>query len=72
MLPIYQFIVDYFHCAVSDIVHPAHPFHLVFFLELFCNALLLRYFFYKPWEKGLSLLVDVCEIVVELAGENKA
>ena len=50
-LSVYQFIINYFHCAVADVVHPSRPFHLIFFLELLGNSFLLRHFFYQPGEE---------------------
>ena len=72
VLSVNQFVVDDLNRPIPYVVHASDPRHLVMLLELLGHAFLLRHLFYHPGEEGFYLLVDVGEIVVEFAGENKA
>ena len=64
-LNIYELVVDDFGGAVVDVVHPAHPFHLVIDFKLFGDTLIGFHLIYQFRKHVFCLFVDFGEVVVE-------
>ncbi len=64
LLGMYDFFIDNIRCNRTYIVHPPHPFHLIFSLELFCNSLPLCHLCYKLRKHILGLPVNISEVGV--------
>ena len=64
-------MVDDFGGAVADVVHPAHPFHLVICFELFGDALAGFHLSYQLRKHFFCLGVDFGEVVIESAVDRQ-
>ena len=58
-------MVDDFGGAVADVVHPAHPFHLVVDFKLFGDALIGFHLIDQLRKHFFRLVIDFGEVVVE-------
>ena len=67
ILYVYDFFVYNFGSSLLDVIHPTNPFHLVVCFELFGYTLTLCHLIYEPRKHILRLLVDVCEVSIQLA-----
>ena len=54
-----------------DVVHPLHPHHLIFRFECFRYTLFFGKLFYQPGKHCFCLLVEVSEVIVQLAGSQQ-
>ena len=54
-----------------DVVHPLHPQHLIIRFEGFRYALFFGKLFYQPRKHCFCLLVEVSEVIVQLAGSQQ-
>ena len=54
-----------------SVVHPLHPQHLIFRFEGFRNALFFGKPLYQPRKQCFCLLIEVCKVIVQLAGSQQ-
>ncbi len=66
-LSVNQIVVHNFNCYFPNGVHPLHPKHLYFRLELFCDAFFLCQFLYQPKEHILCLFIQLGKVAVQLS-----
>ena len=60
-------MVNHFLGAVTDVVHPAYPLHLIAGIELLCHAFSFLHLVYKAVKHLVCLFVKIDKIVTELA-----
>ena len=58
--------------TLPNIVHPLHPFQLVFGLELFCDALTGGVLFHQQIKHFVGCPVDLLQVGVQFAAEEQA
>ncbi len=68
VLTVYKLTRNDFHSSAADVVQPLYPQHLVFRFEGFRYALLFGKLLYQPRKHCFCLLVEVCKVIVQLAG----
>ena len=68
VLTVYKLTRNDFHSSTADVVHPLHPQHLIFRFEGFRYALFFGKLFYQPRKHCFRLLIEVCKVIVQLAG----
>ena len=54
----------------SNAIHLLYPLHLVSSFEVFGYTFFFGVFFYEPRKEILRLLLDICEVGMELAGSD--
>ena len=64
-------MVDYFGGAVADVVHSAHPLHLVICFELFGDALIDFHLIYQLRKHFFCLPIDFGKVIVEGAVDRQ-
>ena len=66
-----DFVFDDFSSTVADTVHLSYPQQLILCFELFGYAFLFSEFSNKAVKHFCCFFVDICKVVVQLAGRQK-
>jgi hypothetical protein len=71
LYPINQFAIHNLHSPITDVIHSADPLHLVASLELLRDTFCLCYLHNQPKKHFLCLPVNICQIIVQPAGQQQ-